>query len=151
MTINSSTISAVTLKATNQAILATTVKNGLPPYKLQQVIDYMNQHLHQEIQLANLAKVANISPFYFCHSFKQSTGTSPYQYLIQRRVERAKQLLQHGEMTIAEIALECGFSNQSHFTKRFQQWTGLTPRVYRNQQKLIPDSCDTTSLTTSKA
>lgn len=118
-----------------QAIQATAPLTGLPRYKLQQVIDYIDQHLHQEIQIADLAKVAKMSHFYFCHLFKQSTGISPYQYLIRQRIERAKQLLQQGEMAISEVALECGFSNQSHFTRRFQQSTGLTPKVYRNQQK----------------
>ncbi|MBD2465930.1 helix-turn-helix transcriptional regulator [Oscillatoria sp. FACHB-1407] len=112
-------------------------QNGLPLYTIQRVIDYISQNLHQEIQVADLAEVAKISHFYFCHVFKQSIGISPYQYLIQQRVERAKQLLQDSEMAIAEIALECGFSNQSHFTRRFQQMTGLTPKVYRNQQKLL--------------
>lgn len=111
--------------------------SGLPAYKLQQVIEYIHQHLHQEIQLADLADVAKMSQFYFCRLFKQSIGTSPYQYLIQQRVERAKHLLQYEEMTISEIALECGFSNQSHFTNRFQQVTGVTPKVYRNQQKSL--------------
>lgn len=117
-------------------IQTVTSHSGLPMYKLQCVINYINQHLHHEIQLADLAEVAKMSQFYFCHLFKQSTGISPYQYLTRQRVERAKQLLQHGEMAIAEIALECGFSNQSHFTKRFQQLTGITPRVYRNQHKV---------------
>lgn len=137
MTLSSLPDSSVDWQCTSQSAQTATPFNGLPLYKLQRVIDYMNQHLHQEIQLADLAKVAEMSQFYFCHLFKQSTGTSPYQYLIRQRVERAKQLLRHGEMAIAEIALECGFSSQSHLTRRFQQLAGITPKVYQNQQKLL--------------
>jgi AraC family transcriptional regulator len=59
-------------------------------------------------------------------------GIAPYQYLIQQRVERAKRLLKQREMLISEIALDCGFANQTHLTKVFRQITGITPKVYRN-------------------
>ncbi|MBD2465228.1 helix-turn-helix transcriptional regulator [Oscillatoria sp. FACHB-1407] len=144
MIVSSLTYSSIDLQSTvqeTQSLQTANPLDGLPLYKLQRVIDYMHQHLHQEIQLADLAKVAKMSQFYFCHLFKQSMGTSPYQFLIQQRVERAKQLLQDEEMTISEIALECGFSNQSHFTRRFRQLTGITPKVYRNQQKMLAYGC----------
>ncbi|MBD2465985.1 helix-turn-helix transcriptional regulator [Oscillatoria sp. FACHB-1407] len=64
---------------------APTTQNKLPSYTLQRVINYISQNLHQEIQLADLAEVAKISQFYFCHTFKQSTGISPYQYLTRQR------------------------------------------------------------------
>ena len=103
----------------------------LRPYRLSQAIDYINDHLDDEIKLANLAAVVGISQYYFCQLFKQSMGVAPYQYVIQQRVERAKDLLRQKKVAIADIALECGFANQSHFTKHFRKVTGTTPKAYR--------------------
>ncbi|WP_258001471.1 helix-turn-helix domain-containing protein, partial [Fischerella thermalis] len=64
-------------------------------------------------------------------SIKQSMGIAPYQYVIQQRVEKSKQLLKQGKVTITDIALQCGFANQSHFTKHFRQITGVTPKAYQ--------------------
>jgi AraC family transcriptional regulator len=108
-------------------------EEGLPKYRLRQAIDYINDNVDQDIKLANIAEVVGMSQYYFCHLFKQSMGIAPYQYVIQQRVERAKQLLQQTEVTISDIALECGFANQSHFTKHFRKFTGITPKAYRER------------------
>ncbi|MGH8000244.1 MAG: helix-turn-helix domain-containing protein, partial [Brasilonema sp.] len=68
--------------------------------------------------------------YYFCQLFKQSLGITPYQYVLQLRVERAKQLLKNQKITICDVALACGFANQSHFTKHFRKLTGMTPKAY---------------------
>jgi AraC family transcriptional regulator len=102
---------------------------GLPLKKLKQVIDYIHDHLAQEISLNAIANYLGISSYYFCRLFKQSTGLSLYQYVIQQRVERAKQLLLQGEMSIADIALACGFSHQSHLNRHFKRLTGVTPKT----------------------
>ena len=107
--------------------------DGLPKYKLRQAIDYIDANLDQEIRLANIAEVVGMSQYYFCQLFKQSMGIAPYQYVIQQRVERAKQLLQQREITISDIALQCGFANQSHFTKHFRKLTGITPKACRER------------------
>jgi AraC family transcriptional regulator len=108
-------------------------EGGLPKHRLRQAIDYINDNLEQDIKLANIADVVGMSQYYFCQLFKQSMGIAPYQYVIQQRVERAKQLLQQTEVTISDIALECGFANQSHFTKHFRKLTGITPKAYRER------------------
>ncbi|WP_276751226.1 AraC family transcriptional regulator [Chlorogloeopsis fritschii] len=105
-------------------------QDGLPQHYLKQVIDYIHAHLDENIRLAELANLANMSQYYFCRLFKQSMGISPHHYLIQQRVERAKQLLKLQGWTIADIALECGFYNQTHLTKHFRQMTGTTPKAY---------------------
>lgn len=105
--------------------------NGLPWYRLNQVLEYINVHLDQEIRLLALAEVLDMSQYHFCKLFKQSMGIAPYQYVIQQRVERAKQLLKVRDLSIADIALQCGFTNQSHLTKHFRQLTGITPKAYR--------------------
>lgn len=105
--------------------------NRLSSQKLNDAIDYIDTHLSDVIQLEDLANVLNISRYHFCHLFKQSFGITPYQYILQHRVERAKQLLQQQELSLVEVALACGFANQSHFTKHFRQQTGSTPKRYR--------------------
>ncbi|WP_026735834.1 helix-turn-helix transcriptional regulator [Fischerella sp. PCC 9605] len=105
--------------------------DGLPKHKLQQTLEYINVHLDQDIKLADLAGTVGMSQYYFVRLFKQSMGIAPYQYVIQQRVERAKQLLKQGKVTITDIALQCGFANQSHFTKHFRQLTGVTPKTYQ--------------------
>ncbi|MGL5834357.1 MAG: helix-turn-helix domain-containing protein [Waterburya sp.] len=106
-------------------------EGGLPQRQLVQVLDYIHEHLDQDIKLADLAQLLGISQFHFSHSFKQALGVSPYQYLIQQRIERVKQLLKQTERSIMDIALDCGFNSHSHLSKQFRQLTGMTPSVYR--------------------
>jgi AraC family transcriptional regulator len=106
-------------------------EGGLPQRQLVQVLDYIHEHLDQDLKLADLAQLLGISQFHFSHSFKQAIGVSPYQYLIQQRIERAKQLLKQTERSIMDIALDCGFNSHSHLSKQFRQLTGMTPRAYR--------------------
>jgi len=107
-------------------------KGGLSNYQLQQIKEYIQEHLDQEICLDQLANLVGLSRYYFCHLFKQSTGLSPYKYIIQCRVERAKKLLRRGDLSLAEIALSCGFSHQSHLHRHFKQLTGVTPKKFLN-------------------
>jgi AraC family transcriptional regulator len=106
-------------------------KGGLPEHQLLQVLDYINEHLDQDIKLADLAQLLDMSQFHFSHMFKQAIGTSPYQYLLQQRVERAKQLLRQTDQPIMDIAFRCGFNSHSHLSKQFRQLTGVTPTTYR--------------------
>lgn len=110
-----------------------TYVSGLPKYKLKQAIEYINQHLSEEISLDKIAQHLDMSQYYFCHLFKQSMGISPYQYVLRQRIEKAKQLLKKQKLTITHVALECGFANQTHFTKHFRKLMGITPKAYREQ------------------
>ena len=107
--------------------------NGLPRSQLERVVDYMKANLTQDLSILDLATLTGMSESHFSRSFKQSVGTAPYQYLMQQRVERARQLLQQQAVSIGDIALECGFANQTHLTKVFRQMTGMTPKAYRKQ------------------
>ncbi|KAM3116553.1 AraC family transcriptional regulator [Phormidesmis sp. 146-33] len=104
---------------------------GLPQRQLLKVLDYINDHLDQAIKLADLAALLEMSQFHFSHLFKQAIGTSPHQYLLQQRIERAKQLLKQSNQSILDIALMCGFNSHSHLSKQFRQATGITPKAYR--------------------
>ncbi|MBD2459456.1 helix-turn-helix transcriptional regulator [Oscillatoria sp. FACHB-1407] len=106
-------------------------EGGIPARQLEQVLDFINEHLDQKIKLADLAALLDMSQFHFSHLFKQSTGIAPYQYLLQQRVERAKQLLKQTDQPIIEIAFQCGFNSHSHLSKQFRQLTGMTPTDYR--------------------
>lgn len=106
-------------------------KGGLPQRQLLQVLDYIDTHLHHEIKMTDLASLLGMSEFHFSRQFKQVLGTTPYQYLLQLRIERAKQLLKQSDRSIADIALTCGFNSHSHLSKQFRQLTGTTPKVYR--------------------
>jgi AraC family transcriptional regulator len=106
-------------------------EDGLCKYKLKQALEYMNVHLSENVSLAAISDELGISQYYFCRLFKQSTGMTPHAYLIQQRVERAKQLLKHKECTMLDIALACGFANPSHFAKHFHKHTGISPKQFR--------------------
>jgi AraC family transcriptional regulator len=103
----------------------------LPKHKLRAVIDYVHEHLDAELSLDHLAAVAHVSPYHFARLFKNSTGLPPHQYVIARRVERAKELLRGGLLQLAEVATEVGFADQSHFTRHFKRLVGVTPRRFR--------------------
>lgn len=105
---------------------------GLSPTHLKLVKDYINDHLDQELSLEELAAIAQLSPYHFCRSFKRSTGFTPHQYVIRQRVERAKLLLKDRKMGIAEVAIACGFTHQSHLHRHFKCLTGVTPKFFSN-------------------
>ena len=104
--------------------------DGLPNYKLKQALEYINDNLDKPIKLKAIAKVVDLSHFYFSHLFKESTGMSPYKYVIQQRVTKAQELITSSKLSLADIAYECGFSSQSQMTHHFRKSVGVTPRVY---------------------
>jgi AraC family transcriptional regulator len=106
-------------------------ENGLSSYTLRQVLDYIRSNLSQDLSIIDLAQVAGMSPYYFLRLFKKSMHATPRQYIIQMRIDRSKELLRSKELSIADVALECGFSGQSHFTNVFRQLSGITPRAYQ--------------------
>ena len=104
----------------------------LPRGRLRAVVEYIEEHLDGGPTLAQLAAVARLSACHFARQFKAATGLPPHQYVIARRVERAKQLLQAGtEMSLAEVAARAGFSDQSQFTHHFKGLVGVTPGRFR--------------------
>jgi AraC family transcriptional regulator len=106
-------------------------RRSLTRTQLQQAIDYIHAHLERDLSLVELAKVINISPTYFATLFKGAMGISPHQYVIQQRVQRAKEMLKKTDLAIADIALQVGFSSQSHLTQQFKRLTGMTPKQIR--------------------
>ncbi len=108
------------------------INGGLTGYKLRRVTDYINDNLEQDIALAELAAVAGLSQFHFARAFRKSTGQTPQHYLMERRIDRAKQLLANDNLPLVEVSLLTGFKNQSHFTTLFRKFTNLTPKTWRD-------------------
>ncbi|MDJ0707246.1 MAG: AraC family transcriptional regulator [Leptolyngbyaceae cyanobacterium MO_188.B28] len=106
---------------------------GLGDKRLKRVLAYIDAHLPENIGLQELAVVADLSQCHFSEMFKQSLGVPPYRYVLLQRIERAKRYLQQGNLPINEIALLCGFADQSHLTKHFKKSVGMTPRAFRQR------------------
>ncbi len=100
--------------------------------RLNQLKEFIEENLSEDLTIADMAAVVLISPFHFSRAFKTATGQPPHRYLTQRRMERAKMLLSVTRLPVAEVAYRVGFSNQSHFTAQFRKATGTTPKRYRD-------------------
>ena len=114
------------------AALETSARTGLPPARLRRVLEYIEANLDTNVRLNVLAAEVGVSAFHFSRLFKQSTGHSPHQYLLGRRLERAKTLLRQPQTSLAEISALTGFADQGHFTKVFRRFVGVSPSEYRN-------------------
>lgn len=104
---------------------------GLPKAALGAVTEYVEENLARNLTLAEISGVAHMSPFHFSRMFKVSTGLSPHQYVIHRRVERAKGMLVNTSLPLHEVARLSGFTDQSHLAKHFRRLVGTAPRSFR--------------------
>ena len=110
---------------------------GLSKPKLQQAIAHIQAHFDQDLSLDEIAAQVNLSAYHFARLFKQSTGLAPHQFQTHYRVERAKELLQAGEMTISEIAAAVGFYDQSHLSRHFKRIVGVSPKAMQQDSKNV--------------
>ena len=106
---------------------------GLTGRRLRLATDFINAHLADDVTLADIATVVDLSPFHFARAFKRTTGLTPQRYLMQQRIELAKDLLAQENLPIVEVSAQVGFKNQSHFTTFFRRYTAMTPKVWRDQ------------------
>jgi AraC family transcriptional regulator len=93
--------------------------------------ELLRRHPSGNISIAELASACGLSRGYFIHAFKSTTGATPHQWILSRRVEQARELLRNSEQPLAEIALICGFADQSHFTRVFSRIAGASPGSWR--------------------
>ena len=107
------------------------IDGGLADQPLKRVLEYIHTNLGCDLHLRELAEVADLSTFHFAKQFKRSTGCSPHQYVLQRRLERAKELLRNPQISLAEVSLRAGFADQSHLCNVFRRFVGLTPARFR--------------------
>jgi AraC-like DNA-binding protein len=110
-------------------------RGGLAPGSLRRVREYIDGRLADNISLDVLAAVAELSRCHFARAFKQSVGTSPHAYVVQRRLERAEHLLAETDLSLCQVALDSGFSDQSHFSSCFRKNFGETPRSFRRSRR----------------
>src|SRR5262249_44930226 len=104
---------------------------GLPPHKLNKVLEYIDAGLSRSIGVRDLAATVHMSPFHFARMFRQTTGRPPHAYITAKRIEQAKHLLANSNLRIVEVAVSVGYQTQAHFTGVFHKFVGVTPRVYR--------------------
>lgn len=101
--------------------------------QVNRVAEFVQTHLNHNLSLAALAEQTGFSPYHFARLFRKATGESPHQYVLRQRIAHAARLLVAGELSLAQIALECGFANQSHFTQAFRRQLGCTPGVFQRE------------------
>lgn len=106
---------------------------GLSSWQLRRALALIDAHLDANIRIADLAGPCGLSGNYFVQAFKHSTGMTPHRWLQHRRVEKAKELLNRRDLPPVDIALSCGFANQSHFTRVFRAIVGCPPGEWRRQ------------------
>ncbi len=102
--------------------------------RLRRIIDYLQDHIAEDLSLRDLAEVANVSPSHFNTLFKRSTGIPAHQYLLQRRVEYALELITTGPLPLRDVAAQAGFSSQSHMTTSVRRIAGTSPAALRRNE-----------------
>lgn len=107
--------------------------DGIPGWRMRRLITYIEEHLDGNLSLETMAAQVDVSALYLARAFKVAIGQSPHQYVLARRLERAKELLRNTDMPIVDVALASGFSSQSHLSNWFVRLVGVSPAVYRRR------------------
>lgn len=109
------------------------VRGGLSARKQKLVVEYIEQHLSEEISLRALAGLAKLSPYHFARAFRHSFGTPPHRYHMIRRMNRAQDLLRRSTLPVTQIGIRIGFRETSSFTRAYRRYAGVTPSEFRRQ------------------
>ena len=109
--------------------------DGLSFGQERAIREYIHEHLQENMSLDNLAGSVGLSRYHFARRFRQSTGTTPHEFVLQQRIERAKTLLHRTNTALLDIASVCGFADQSHMTREFRKRVNVTPGRYRAQSR----------------
>jgi AraC family transcriptional regulator len=104
----------------------------------RRVREYVEAHLDSKLDIHTLARIAEMSAWQFNRSFPKAVGVSPHRYVVQCRLQRARELLATTQLSLTEIALTIGFADQSHFSRRFHGFIGMTPRKFRKAARCTP-------------
>jgi AraC-like DNA-binding protein len=109
-------------------------RGGLAPWQMRRAKELMNAKLDDQLPLSRLAEECGLSVRHFARAFRQSTGVPPHRWLLNQRVERAKDLLHDPSLSLADVALACEFADQSHFTRVFTAVVRMSPGLWRRMQ-----------------
>jgi AraC family transcriptional regulator len=104
---------------------------ALSPHQVQLVTEYIDAHLSERPRISDLAALVSLTRYHFIRSFKQAVGMPPHQFMIGRRVERAKEMLANQEQTVASVAEQTGFGTPVQLTRAFRRVVGSTPSEFR--------------------
>lgn len=117
---------------------ASALRSGLPKWRLRRVEAHVEANLAETITLADMAAAAGLSKMHFAAQFRIATGLRPHDYLLGRRIERARRMLVEGRESLVQIALAVGFQTQAHFTTVFRRFVGETPNRWRAANRPVP-------------
>jgi AraC family transcriptional regulator len=115
--------------------VAKPLRGGLQAWQQKRVVEFIEEHIAEDVSLAVLAELADLSLYHFARAFKQSFGAPPHRYHMMRRMDRARCLLQRPALSVTEIGIQIGFRETSSFTRAFRKLTGLTPTEYRRHRQ----------------
>jgi AraC family transcriptional regulator len=118
---------------TSAPIKTKEVSQLLTHRQVRRVTDFVLADLGRDLTLEAMAEQVGFSPYHFARLFRQTTGESPHQFVLRQRIEKAQYLLRETKIPLASVALESGFANQSHLTRIFKRYLGLTPKAYRQE------------------
>jgi AraC family transcriptional regulator len=121
------------LRKIKHNLLGETTKSTTNEIGINRVVEFLQENYNRDYSFEEVAKIANLSPFHFIRFFKNQTGKTPYDFLLDIKINRAKEMLENKIYTITEVSISCGFNNVSHFSTLFKKRVGVTPSQYRNQ------------------
>jgi AraC-like DNA-binding protein len=107
---------------------------GLAPWQLKRVVDYLEAHIAQRVELATLAALVGLSQSHFSHAFRVSTGVAPYRWQLEARIRRAQRLLLETRAPLEQVAEDTGFADAVHFGRTFRRLTGTPPAAWRHDR-----------------
>ncbi|MDQ0248802.1 AraC family transcriptional regulator [Sphingomonas kyeonggiensis] len=110
------------------------IRGGLAAWQERRTKELIEASLDGNISLNILAEECGLSRAHFARSFRQSTGMPPHQWLLERRVDRAREMLRDERIPISEVAIHCGFADQSHLSRVFRKFAGVSPLAWRKSQ-----------------
>jgi AraC family transcriptional regulator len=122
----------------SQSAAPPTLSGGLAPWMVRKVSIHIETHLHSSISSADLAGLAKQSVCHFCRAFRESFNESPHRYVMRRRIERAQGLMLQTNLSLAQIAIECGLADQAHLNRSFRRFVGECPGAWRRARVVPP-------------